>query len=83
MKKQIQDKRIAKLGNYIKNSDIRIETIASQIGVSLGTIYNWIDGRSGVSPLASAPLNAFLLRIENEVAIERQRNIMAITEATK
>jgi hypothetical protein len=56
-----------------------METIASRIGVSLRTVYNWIDDKGGVSPLASAHLDSFLADIETEVAAQRAREIQALT----
>jgi transposase len=74
-----KDPRLARLRRYVQNSNLRMETIASRIGVSLRTVYNWIDDKGGVSPLASAHLDSFLADIETEVAAQRAREIQALT----
>jgi hypothetical protein len=75
MNKAIKDKRLDILRRYAKSSNLRMETIASGVGVSLRTIYNWIDGKGGVSILASPGLDAFLSQIDQVVTSERNREI--------
>jgi hypothetical protein len=58
-----------------------METIASRIGVSLRTVYNWIDGKGGVSLLASPLLDKFLAEYESEINAQRQADIAALTGA--
>jgi len=55
-----QDYRVKLLRKYIKRGDLRVSTVAGFIGVSVITVYNWLDGKSSVSPLASAGLDRFL-----------------------
>lgn len=76
-----RDKRLALLGKLVKRDNVRLETIARRIGVTYRTIYNWIDGRSGVSPLASPLLDKFLAEYESEINAQRQADIAALTGA--
>ena len=57
-----KDKRIAILAGYVKRGEFRISQMADEIGVTEMTVYNWVDGKSGVSRLASPRLDAFLRR---------------------
>ncbi|MCK9602677.1 MAG: helix-turn-helix domain-containing protein [Sphaerochaeta sp.] len=56
------DKRIAAINRYVEKENMRVETVASQIGVTARTVYNWIDGKSRISPLASPRVDMFLRR---------------------
>lgn len=76
-----RDKRLALLGKLVKRDNVRLETIARRIGVTYRTIYNWIDGRSGVSPLASPLLDKFLAEYESEITAQRSSDIAALTGA--
>jgi transposase-like protein len=55
------------LREYVVSSGVRIEEVARKIGVTGRTIYNWVEGRGKISPLASEPLNAFLSTIPAKV----------------
>jgi len=77
--KRIKDTRLIRLRECVKRDNIRVETIARKIGVTSRTIYRWIDGITKISPLASAPLDAFLAEIEAEISAERNREISRIT----
>ena len=77
----MQDKRLRILRKYVKRDNLRLETIARRIGVTYKTIYNWVDGRSGVSPLASPLLDKFLAEYESEINAQRSSDIAALTGA--
>jgi AraC-like DNA-binding protein len=64
---------------YVRNGTLSVSTIAARVGVSTTTIYRWIDENCLTAPLASAPLDRFLSEIENEVAVQREREIQTLT----
>jgi plasmid maintenance system antidote protein VapI len=79
MKNKRIDQRILTLKKYIKRDDLRIETVARAIGVSAATVYNWIDGRSGVSPLAEPMLDRFLREYDGRIREQRAGDVNALT----
>jgi len=54
---------MARLRDYILQSGVRVEDVSRRIGVTTSTVYNWMKGKGGVSPLASQPLDRFLASI--------------------
>jgi transposase-like protein len=60
MKRKIKDPRMVIIRNYINLNGARVEAVARQIGVTNRTIYNWMEGKGTISPLASAPVDRFL-----------------------
>lgn len=63
MRKRIKDPRMTQLRQYVRSSGVRVEDVAHEIGVTSRTVYNWLYGRGGVSPLASKPLDRFLASV--------------------
>lgn len=65
MKTKVNDPRMARLRDHIMESGVRVEEVARRIGVTSRTIYNWMDGKRRVSPLASRPLDRYLASVES------------------
>ena len=59
-----KDKRIAILAGYVKRGEFRISQMADEIGVTEMTVYNWVDGKSRISRLASPRVDMFLRRAQ-------------------
>ena len=76
---KIKDKRIATLTEYIRRGDFRISQMADAIGVTQQTVYNWTDGRAGISRLASPRVDVFLenaKRLAQVDAAERAESLL-------
>jgi len=74
-----KDKRIAILAGYVKRGEFRISQMADEIGVTEMTVYNWVDGKSGVSRLAFPRVDMFLRRAKRLAqvdAAERAESIL-------
>lgn len=76
-----KDKRIAILAGYVKRGEFRISQMAAEIGVTEMTVYNWVDGKSGISRLASPRVDMFLRRAKRLIAAQRSSDIAALTGA--
>jgi len=76
-----KDKRTAILAGYIRRGDFRVSQMADEIGVTEMTIYNWADGKSGISRLASPRVDMFLRRASRLANAQRQSDIAALTGA--
>jgi transposase-like protein len=63
MKTQVNDPRMTRLRDYIMESGVRVADVARKIGVTSATIYNWMEGKGRVSPLASRPLDRYLANV--------------------
>lgn len=63
MKTKVNDPRMTRLRDYIMESGVRVEEVARRIGVTNRTIYNWMEGKGRVSPLASRPLDRYLASV--------------------
>jgi uncharacterized protein YjcR len=69
------DARQRALNHYIKVENMRVETIAREIGVSTRTIYNWSDGKSRISPLAETRVDRFLKKAKRIVAMDTSAQV--------
>ncbi len=67
-----KDKRIAILAGYVKRGEFRISQMADEIGVTEMTVYNWVDGKSGISRLASPRVDMFLRRAQRLSRVHAQ-----------
>jgi len=72
MRQRTIDPRTARLRDYIIESGVRVEDVARRIGVTGRTIYNWMAGKGGVSPLASRRLDRYLASV-TAATMERGR----------
>lgn len=68
MRKRIKDPRMTQLRQYVRSSGVRVEEVAREIGVTGRTVYNWMEGKGRISPLASDPLNRYLANVLSAVA---------------
>lgn len=68
MRQKAIDPRMARLRDYIYESGVRVEEVAKRIGVTGRTIYNWMEGKGRVSPLASRPLDRYLASVSADCA---------------
>ncbi|MCK9600349.1 MAG: hypothetical protein M0R06_14990 [Sphaerochaeta sp.] len=74
------DPRIKQLERLLRVENMRMETMAYHIGVATRTVFNWIDGRSRISRLASPRVDMFLRkakRIAQVDAAERAQSLLA------
>lgn len=76
-----KDERIAILTGYIRRGDFRVSQMADEIGVTEMTVYNWTDGKSGISRLASPRVDMFLRRAKRLIAAQRSADISVLTGA--
>ena len=67
-----KDKRIAILAGYVKRGEFRISQMADEIGVTEMTVYNWVDGKSRISRLASPRVDMFLRRAQRLSRVHAQ-----------
>lgn len=63
MRQRMIDPRTERLRVHIQESGVRVADVASRIGVTSATIYNWMEGRVRVSPLASRRLDRYLASV--------------------
>ncbi|MDD5513184.1 MAG: hypothetical protein PHD09_05405 [Candidatus Omnitrophica bacterium] len=74
-----KDPRLKQIRHYIQDENMRVETVASQIGVTARTVYYWMDGKGRISPLASPRVDMFLRqakRIAQVDAAERAQSLV-------
>ena len=74
------DKRISAINHYVERENMRVETVASQIGVTARTVYNWIDGKSRISPLASPRVDMFLRRAKRLAQVHAQERAQSLVD---
>ena len=67
-----KDKRIAILAGYVRRGEFRISQMADEIGVTEMTVYNWVDGKSRISRLASPRVDMFLRRAQRLSRVHAQ-----------
>ena len=75
-----KDKRIAILAGYVKRGEFRISQMADEIGVTEMTVYNWVDGKSGVSRLASPRVDMFLRRAKRLAQVNAQERAQSLVD---
>ena len=75
-----KDKRIAILAGYVKRGEFRISQMADEIGVTEMTVYNWVDGKSRISRLASPRVDMFLRRAQRLSRVHAQERAQSLVD---
>ena len=77
-----KDRRIAILAGYVKRGDFRISQMADEIGVTEMTVYNWTDGKTRISRLASPRVDMFLRRAKRLAQVDAQERAERLLSGT-
>jgi len=75
-----KDTRIAILAGYVQRGEFRISQMADEIGVTEMTVYNWVDGKSRISRLASPRVDMFLRRAQRLSRVHAQERAQSLVD---
>jgi hypothetical protein len=71
---------VNQLRRYVESGDLSVDIISREADTPRGTIYNWLDGISIISPLASPRVDMFLRRAKRLAqvhAAERAESLLS------
>lgn len=63
---------VNQLRRYVESGDLSVDIISREADTPRGTIYNWLDGISIISPLASPRVDVFLRKAKRLAQVHAQ-----------